>query len=312
MKKRLISALLTAAMVAVPFASVAEATSGATTIAGTPREETLVVEGLDGVISNPGQSNPYMSGTNMNRGLHQLVFSNMWEMDTIQGTQIPDLAAKMPEALNDDYTSFKITLTEGIKWSDGEDFDAEDVVFTINELIRLKDQIGYGNTLANMVESVEYVDKYELIVNTVDARPRLSEDWGVTVWGNGFRVIPEHYWSEHDLTTDPWEDPIGTGPYKLSEYDPNGYWFLYELREDAEYSDVAVLTGKVPEPKYVLFTAYGTEEKKTMAMMNNEVDLLCDISPEAEGKIRFNELPVELQEFFGEFPSESYVVRWVD
>ena len=31
-----------------------------------------------------------------------------------------------------------------------------------------------------------------------------------------------------------------------------------------------------------------------------------------EGKIRFNELPVELQEFFGEFPSESYVVRWVD
>ena len=281
MKKRLISALLTAAMVAVPFASVAEATSGATTIAGTPREETLVVEGLDGVISNPGQSNPYMSGTNMNRGLHQLVFSNMWEMDTIQGTQIPDLAAKMPEALNDDYTSFKITLTEGIKWSDGEDFDAEDVVFTINELIRLKDQIGYGNTLANMVESVEYVDKYELIVNTVDARPRLSEDWGVTVWGNGFRVIPEHYWSEHDLTTDPWEDPIGTGPYKLSEYDPNGYWFLYELREDAEYSDVAVLTGKVPEPKYVLFTAYGTEEKKTMAMMNNEVDMLCDISPEA-------------------------------
>ena len=187
MKKRLISALLTAAMVAVPFASVAEATSGATTIAGTPREETLVVEGLDGVISNPGQS------------------------------KIPDLAAKMPEALNDDYTSFKITLTEGIKWSDGEDFDAEDVVFTINELIRLKDQIGYGNTLANMVESVEYVDKYELIVNTVDARPRLSEDWGVTVWGNGFRVIPEHYWSEHDLTTDPWEDPIGTGPYKLSE-----------------------------------------------------------------------------------------------
>ena len=42
-----------------------------------------------------------------------------------------------------------------------------------------------------------------------------------------------------------------------------------------------MLTGKVPQPKYVLFTAYGTEEKKTMAMLNNEVDILCDISPEA-------------------------------
>ena len=42
-----------------------------------------------------------------------------------------------------------------------------------------------------------------------------------------------------------------------------------------------MLTGKVPQCKYVLFTAYGTEEKKTMAMLNNEVDILCDISPES-------------------------------
>ena len=167
MKKRLISALLTAAMVAVPFASVAEATSGATTIAGTPREETLVVEGLDGVISNPGQSNPYMSGTNFSRGLHQLVYSNLWEMDTIQGTQIADLAAELPEALNDDYTSFKVTLTEGIKWSDGEDFDAEDVVFTFNELLRLKDELPKAASFAGIVESVEYVDKYEVRIRPI-------------------------------------------------------------------------------------------------------------------------------------------------
>ena len=201
MKKRLISALLTAAMVAVPFASVAEATSGATTIAGTPREETLVVETLDGVISNPDQSNPYM-GTNMTRGLHQLVLSNLWETDTMNGVQIPDLAAEMPEVLNDDYTSFKVTLTEGIKWSDGEDFDAEDVVFTFNELLRLQDQIGRGAALANIIESVEYVDKYELIINTVGPRPRLTMDIGVDTWGNGYRIITEHYWSEHDLATD--------------------------------------------------------------------------------------------------------------
>ena len=28
-----------------------------------------------------------------------------------------------------------------------------------------------------------------------------------------------------------------------------------------------------------------------------------------EGKIRFNELPMEMQEIFSEFPSESYVMR---
>ena len=251
------------------------------TVAGTPRSETLVVEGLDGVIGNPGQSNPHMDGTNFSCGRHQLVYSNLWEMDTIKGVQIPDLAAELPIPLNDDYTSFKVVLTEGIKWSDGEEFDAEDVVFTFNELLRLKDTLSRGAALATIVESVEYVDKYEVIINTVDSRPRLSEDLGATVWGNQFRIIPEHYWKDHDLATDPWENPIGTGPYTQKAYDPNGYWFLYELREDAEFSDVGVLTGKVPQPKYVLFTAYGTEEKKTMAMLNNEVDILCDISPEA-------------------------------
>lgn len=252
-----------------------------TTIAGTPRSETLVVEGLDGVISNASQHNPYMDGTNFSAGLHQLVYSNLWEMDTIKGEQIPDLAAEPPIPLNDDYTSFKIVLTEGIKWSDGEDFDAEDVVFTFSELLRLKDTLSAGAACANIVESVEYVDKYELIINTVDSRPRLSEDLGSTVWGNRYRIIPEHYWKDHDLTTDLYESPIATGPYTLDSYDPNGYWFLYKLRDDAEFSDVGVLTGKVPEPKYVLITAYGTEEKKTMAMLNNEVDILCDISPES-------------------------------
>ena len=33
-----------------------------------------------------------------------------------------------------------------------------------------------------------------------------------------------------------------------------------------------------------------------------------EASPE-EGKVRFNELPMEMQEIFSEFPSESYVMR---
>lgn len=251
------------------------------TVAGTPRAETLVVESLVGIVSNPSQSNPHMSGTIQDRGLHQLVYSNLWDMDTINGVQIPDLAAELPIPLNDDYTSFKIVLTEGIKWSDGEDFDAEDVVFTINELLRHKEVLSNGAWLSNIVASAEYVDKYELIINTVNSRPRISEDLGVTVFGNNLRIVPEHYWKDSDLTSDPHEDPIGTGPYTIAGFDPNGYWFLYELREDAEFSDVGVLTGKVPAAKYVLVTAYGTEEKKTMAMLNNEVDILCDISPEA-------------------------------
>ena len=272
--------LLTASLLAATvFACPAMADD--TTVAGTPRSETLVVESLDGVITNASQHNPYMSGTDFSAGLHQLVYSNLWEMDTINGVQIPDLAAELPRPLNDDYTKFEFKITQGIKWSDGVDFTANDVAFTFNKLLELGDQVPGGANLQSIVKSCTAVDDYTIQLETVDSRPRLSEDLGVTVWGNRYRIIPEHYWKDHDLTTDLYEDPIGTGPYTLDSYDPNGYWFCYKLRDDAEYSDVAVLTGKAPKAKYVVFTAYGTEEKKTMAMMNNEADILCDISPES-------------------------------
>ena len=123
------------------------------TVAGTPRSETLVVEGLDGVIGNPGQSNPHMDGTNFSCGRHQLVYSNLWEMDTIKGVQIPDLAAELPIPLNDDYTSFKVVLTEGIKWSDGEEFDEFALMCQNSGMNDCVIQLGFRTDSAEMLKS---------------------------------------------------------------------------------------------------------------------------------------------------------------
>ena len=55
------------------------------TIAGTPRDQTLVVECLDGQITNATQNNVYLTGTDVNNGLHQLVYAHLWEVNTITG-----------------------------------------------------------------------------------------------------------------------------------------------------------------------------------------------------------------------------------
>lgn len=106
-----------------------------TTEAGTPRNQTLIVDQLDGRIDNPTQTNPYQAGTRFSSGLHQLVFTNMWEINTITGEQFPALAAEMPEPLNDDYTEFRITLREGMYWSDGVEITIDDVAFTIDVVL---------------------------------------------------------------------------------------------------------------------------------------------------------------------------------
>ncbi len=250
------------------------------TIAGTPRSQTLVVDPLDGKIGNPYQCNPYMTGTNFSSGLHQLVYSNLWDINTITGEQFPDLAASFPEPLNDDYTSFKVAIREGLKWSDGETFDAHDVVFTINTLLDNKDQLPDGANLATYIKNVELVDDYTIIINTLESYPKLSQTMGVTVWGNAIRPIPEHIFSKIDILTDPYSDPVSIGPYVLKDRDPQGYWFLYQKREDWQYSDVGAIVGE-PQPEYVLFQSFGTEEKRVMAMLNNDIDILCDITPES-------------------------------
>ena len=107
-------------LVAVVFFATALVSAQEQTEVGTPRATTLIVDQLDGRIDNPTQTNPYQAGTRFNQGLHQLAYSNMWEINTATGEQFPGLAAEMPEALNDDYTSFRITLRPDLRWSDGE------------------------------------------------------------------------------------------------------------------------------------------------------------------------------------------------
>ncbi len=282
MKKQL-SLLLVAVMLLglVPMMA-----SGETmTIAGTPRSQTLVVDPLIGKTGNPFQCNPYMPGTALDNGLHQVLYSCLWEINTITGEQYCDLAASFPEPLNDDLTSFRVKIREGLKWSDGETFDANDVVYTFNMLLEHKDTIGVGASLATYIKDVQLVNDYEITINTLYSYPKLSQTLGVTVWGNGFRPIPEHVFSKIDVLTDPYSDPVAIGPYTLADRDPQGYWLLFKKRADWQYSDVGVIKGE-PKPEYVLFQSFGTEEKRVIAMLNNDIDILCDVTPESWDALR--------------------------
>src|SRR5262245_35347509 len=97
---------------------------------GTPRKETLVVDTLSGRVGNPRRMNPYLEGNNGAQGLHQRAYSNLWDIDTVKGTQYPALAASMPEALDGTFTKWRFKVRAGLAWSDGAPFSSADVVFT--------------------------------------------------------------------------------------------------------------------------------------------------------------------------------------
>ena len=261
------------------------AAEGKLTEVGTPRAETLIMDHLDGRVDNPKQFNPYMPGTRFNQGWHQLGLSNMWEMNTVTGKQFPAMAAEMPEPLNSDYTKFRIKLREGLYWSDGVEITTDDFAYTVDLVLKTK-EFPYSGFLSRVIKSYQVIDKYTVEIETVNPEPRLGYTLGVTVWGDAFRLIPKHIFEKQsDPAKFDFYPPVSSGPYVLKDVDPNGYWWLWEKREDWQRTDVGMIAGE-PKPKYILVRFYGPEEKRVIAGIQHELDIFTDITPESWDVLR--------------------------
>ncbi|MDB5529514.1 MAG: extracellular solute-binding protein family 5 [Devosia sp.] len=264
---------------------------------GTPRAETLIVDMLNARVGNPTNMNMYQQGVTINQGYHQMAGALLYDIDTAKGSQIPDLAAEMPVA-NADFTVFKVALRQGLTWSDGQPFSADDVVFT-DQMIRNTPALSYSSAYAAQIASVTKVDDNTVEITTTKPTPRLAIVLGSVIYGNPFHVVPKHVWEKEDAATFTNFPPVTISAYKYKDSDPNGTWFLWEKREDWQNSDVGQIVGE-PAAKYVLFRSYGTEERRVLAMAANDIDILTDISPESLDILR-SQNP-KIHAWFNDFP----------
>lgn len=290
--------VLAATLLASTMAISSPALAQNMTDVGTPRNQTLIVDMLNARVANPNTMNPYQQGVTINQGFHQLAGALLWDIDTASGKQIPDLAAGMPEALDATYTKFRVPLRQGLAWSDGQPFSADDVVFTA-DMIAKTPAFAYSAAFKGTIKSVTKIDDHTVQIETTKPTPRLSVVLGSLIYSNPFQVVPKHIWEKQDAATFANMPPVTISAYKFKSNDPNGTWFLWEKRADWKDTDVGQIAGE-PAAKYVLFRSYGTEEKRVLAMAQNDMDILVDISPESLDILR--QQNTKIYAWFKSFP----------
>ncbi|HEV2107409.1 MAG TPA: ABC transporter substrate-binding protein, partial [Thermomicrobiales bacterium] len=155
------------------------------------------------------------------------------------GTLLPTLIKEVPSVENgllaEDLKSVTFNLLEGIVWSDGEPFTAEDVVFTRNLILESvnTDSISVNYEVWKPVSSAEAVD--ELTVKMTFDEPNVN--WYVPFTGGIYGPIyPKHYIEANGGVEVMLNNPIGTGPYKVDSFSP-GDQVIYSANENFRFPD---------------------------------------------------------------------------
>jgi peptide/nickel transport system substrate-binding protein len=173
-----------------------------------PDEGGIYVEGLAGA---PQYVNPLLAHYNpVDKDLVSLVFNGLTRVNS-QGEAEPDLALKW--TVSPDSTTYVFQLRQDVQWSDGEQFDADDVIFTIR-LMQDPDFTG-APFQANLWRTVT-VDK----LDDYTVRFRLGEPYPPFADYASIGILPEHVLRgvpARELANHPFNThPVGTGPFMLS------------------------------------------------------------------------------------------------
>ena len=198
-----------------------------------PRSDTVIFDAY-GRVSNPFVFNWMVPGVTRSHGMHQSVWEPLFILNYETNQIEPWLGLSFVP--NSDLNVWTLKIRKGIEWSDGQAYNADDIVFTINLL--LKDQTQTLNEAANIqqwVKKVEKVDSLTVKFTLKRPNPRFQLDYfSVRVWGNVV-ILPQHVWENKDPFTftnfDLNQDwPLGTGPYRFVKANENE--FIYDRRDD--------------------------------------------------------------------------------
>jgi peptide/nickel transport system substrate-binding protein len=264
----IVMALLVSACAAPATAPVVDEAGPAPVSA--PGAQTIVV----GLASPPDTLDPADHRNRTSETVIRNMFDGLVTRDT--GSEVHLELAESAELIDD--TTWEFKLHEGVKFHDGSEMTADDVVFTFNRII-LENQIEYPEPhtsprkgLIAPLESVEKVDDYTV-------RFHLSAPWppAMQLFVHQ-QIIPMAYLEEVG-TRGFVERPIGAGPFQFVEGQIDDQ--IVMERFDDYWGGAPTLPPVGPAcVSRVVFRVIPEASTRVAALLAGEVDIIQAVPPD--------------------------------
>jgi peptide/nickel transport system substrate-binding protein len=184
-------------------------------------------------------------------GSDGLIYEPLYEFDLASPTiQYPLLATSY--AWSNGGKTITFTIRTGVKWNNGTPFTPADVVFTYDMLkanpavnldgLNMTSVTSSGNTVTLTFPTSEYANLENIA---------------------GTAIVPKAIWSSVTPATFTDANPVGTGPFMLSTFTPQGF----TLKKNPNYWQAS----KVRVPK-VYFPVYTSNTGALSALFTNQID----------------------------------------
>lgn len=253
----------------------------------------------EGVVGQPQFLNPILApASDSDLDITKLVYSSLLSYDENQELVL-DLAENYE--ISEDQKNYTFYLKKGIKWHDGQEVNADDIVFTVQTIKNPEYQsplrTGFSGVAVEKID--DYTVKFTLTGDTYS--PFLKEN-------TTFGIIPEHIWQEitpKSVTLSEYNlEPIGSGPYRFKEYKKDkqtSFINSYALSTFEDYFD------KKPYIEEITFRFYSDYPSLISAYNKSEVEGISFLPTEEKNSLKkeINEYTLKLPRYYAIFFNEA-------
>lgn len=221
---------------------------------GAPKDTLVIAQEAE-----PTTLDPQKRGEGHTRIVCLNIFDTLLHRST--DLKIRPLLATSYRLINDLTWEFK--LRKGVKFHNGEEFNAASVKFTLERMIHTKNQLRQI-FMQEVLDRVEIIDDYT--VHIITRRPRPNLDAAFCVAGE---MLPPKYIRESGPTYIA-THPVGTGPYKFVRW-VKGDHLLLEANENYWRG--------APKIKKVIFRPIPNVIRRVAGLQTRELDIIVNVTP---------------------------------